>query len=121
MASAGSAAVTLPRVLSAPYRPVGRLPSARPRTMRLKLGLATGIALCCAVPGASALDLASPSPTARANACRSLPVTATLRTYLRAAHRRVYTQRFSGPAAKSTYYGRCGTTYYALAAFKHLV
>lgn len=88
-------------------------------TMRFKLGVMTVLLLGCAVPGAAALDTVSAPPAVTTPTCRSLPVTTSLRSRLRAAHHRVYARNFAGPPTKSTYHGRCGKTYYALASFNH--
>jgi hypothetical protein len=67
--------------------------------------------------GAFAMDPPTVAPATPAPACKSMPVTSTLRALLRTAHHHVFTRNFEGPPQKSTYYGRCGLTYYAVASF----
>jgi hypothetical protein len=73
------------------------------RLLLVTAALATGL---CAAPGGAA-----------AAECKNLKVTASLKTDLREAHERLTDREFSGPKGR-VYYGRCGTTYYALASFK---
>ena len=58
------------------------------------------------------------APTASAATCRNLTASTAVKADLRAAHRRVTSRPFTGPRAGSTYYGRCGRIYYALASFR---
>jgi len=87
--------------------------------MRRLLGVIIVLLLVSAGTGAAkAMDTQSPPPT-RSSTCVKLTVTSTLRTTLRTVHDRVTARTFAGPTIKSTYYGRCGITYYATTSFLH--
>jgi hypothetical protein len=57
-----------------------------------------------------------PAPASGAD-CKNLKVTDAVKSDLRDAHARLTDRPFSGPKGR-VYYGRCGTTRYALARFK---
>jgi hypothetical protein len=75
--------------------------------------LSIRVALPCA---ALAAVCVLPAPAAAAE-CKNLKVTDGLKSDLHDAHERLTDRPFSGPKQR-TYYGRCGTTRYALASFK---
>jgi hypothetical protein len=88
--------------------------------MRRPFGVLLVLLLAFALTGIAGAETPQATPPViTAPVCKSLPVTAGLRTALRSAHHRVYARRFNGPPQKSTYHGRCGLTYYALASFYH--
>jgi hypothetical protein len=76
------------------------------RAIRILLATSALAAALCAVPGGASA----------ASSCKKLKVTDSLRGDLRDAHDALTDRAFSGP--KRVHYGRCGTTYYALADFK---
>jgi hypothetical protein len=76
---------------------------ARTPLLALAATLASGL---LALPG-----------VAQASSCHNLKLTDTTRRALVAAHHRATKRPFTGPRKGSTYYGRCGSTYYALASF----
>lgn len=70
-------------------------------------------ALTTALFAVLALAGGAGSAVAAAPACKNLRVTSDVRAQLAAAHKHK-----DGPIAKgSVYYGRCGSTYYAIATF----
>jgi hypothetical protein len=88
--------------------------------MRRPLGvLIVSLSLLSVSGVASGMDPTTVTPPVSTAACKGLPVTASLRTALRSAHHRAYARPFNGPPVKSTWYGRCGMTYYAMASFFH--
>jgi hypothetical protein len=89
--------------------------------MRLRLGvIATTLCLLAVCSAAVAMDPpAAAPPVVKPATCVKLKVTANLRLMLRAAHHKITSRSFQGPPWKSTYYGRCGRTYFAAASFLH--
>lgn len=67
-----------------------------------------------ALAGLTALPAASPAQSS----CTNLHATKKVKLALRRAHKRLTSRPFTGPQKGSLYYGRCGTTHYALASFK---
>ena len=59
----------------------------------------------------------TPTP-ARKGGCVNLGATPAVKSTLLAVHRR-FDPTATGPRPGSTYYGRCGSSYYALASFRH--
>jgi hypothetical protein len=53
-----------------------------------------------------------------ASTCVNLHATKKVRKALKKAHKRLTDRPFTGPRRGSVYYGRCGSTHYALASFK---
>jgi hypothetical protein len=80
-----------------------------------KRGPLIAVLLLVAVLVAASLPAASP-----ASSCVNLHVTKKVKRALRKAHARLTSRPFSGPRRGSVYYGRCGSTHYALASFKDL-
>src|SRR3954453_11151797 len=66
---------------------------------------------------AVAVSLPTESP---ASSCVDLHATKKVRKALKKAHKRLTDRPFTGPRRGSVYYGRCGSTHYALASFKDL-
>ena len=79
-----------------------------PRAALLLATAALVVALIAALPAASPAQ----------SSCVNLHATKKVKRALRRAHDRLTSRPFTGPQKGSVYYGRCGTTHYALASFK---